>query len=203
VILLSSILIGLPAAWFRAKLKRRNLQIPEFNWELLVLVGFLPQFFAFFFHPTQKVIPDNFAAIVLVSSQVILLVFVLANYRLPGFWSLGLGLLLNFVVITANGGLMPISPEVLDQLVPDALISDWEVGTRYGMGKDVILPISKTRCWWLSDRLLLPAWLPYSVAFSIGDIFLAVGAFLLIWAQGGPTKGYFNYQKHGEENVYK
>lgn len=162
------------------------MQVPKLKMELLVLIGFLPQFLAFFFRPSRRIIPDNLAAAFLISSQVLLLIFALANYDQPGFKFLGLGLLLNLLVISVNGGLMPISPEVVEKLVPDALPGTWEIGARLGTGKDVVLPVSETRLWWLSDRFLLPDWFPYTAAYSVGDIFIAVGAYWLLWAAGGP-----------------
>jgi hypothetical protein len=35
--------------------------------------------------------------------------------------------------------------------------------------------------WWLSDRFLVPQWSPYRVTFSLGDIFISLGAFWLLW----------------------
>jgi hypothetical protein len=40
----------------------------------------------------------------------------------------------------------------------------------------------------LSDYYTLPDWLHYPVAFSLGDVLIAVGAFWLLWSLGGPRK---------------
>lgn len=120
-----------------------------------------------------------------------LLVFAWLNRRLPGGWLLGTGLLLNFLAIILNGGLMPISPETVHALVPDAPDGSWRIGERLGRTKDVVLPEEATRLGILSDRFLLPQWMSYPVAFSLGDVILALGAFWLIFsmADASQTRG--------------
>ena len=56
------------------------------------------------------------------------------------------------------------------------------MGSRLGTGKDIVLAVDQTRLWWLSDRFLLPLPGGY-VAFSLGDVLIAVGAFfvLCVW----------------------
>jgi len=99
---------------------------------------------------------------------------------------LGLGLGLNFLVIVINGGWMPISPETVQKILPNATHNAWTVGERLGSTKDIILPIVEIKLEWLSDRFLLPAFFPWRVAYSIGDIFIAFGAFWMLWVQGKP-----------------
>jgi hypothetical protein len=79
---------------------------------------------------------------------------------------------------------MPVSPEVVEKLLPDAPADAWQVGERVGW--NIVLSVTDTRLWWLSDHLLLPAWFPVRKALSIGDVLIAVGAFWYLWALGGP-----------------
>jgi hypothetical protein len=187
MVLLSAVVAGSIAGLARAHIGRRKLHAPDIQYEWLVIVAFLPQLIVFGL-PTSANIPDVYARVALVSSQVILLVFTWLNRRAPGFWVLGLGLLLNFIVIAANGGLMPISPHLIERYFPGTAGVTWDLGERMGHSKDIILPIAETRFYWLSDRLVLPDWISYRVAFSVGDIFIGVGAFWLCWSLGGPEK---------------
>jgi Family of unknown function (DUF5317) len=180
---IAGLLVGILWAW----LSKRRYEIPEIRHIWLVVLAFLPQWFIFYLPATRRSIPDQWAIVGLVGSQILLLIFVWRNSFQPrfrnrlGFWLLGIGLIFNLTVIGLNGGLMPISPETITQLVPDAAPGSWQAGLRFGTGKDIVLAIDQTRLWWLSDRFLLP--LPgQHVAFSLGDIFIAAGAFYILCA---------------------
>jgi len=104
---------------------------------------------------------------------------------------LGLGLLLNFLVISVNGGLMPISPEMAARLYPAVAVNTWETGQQLAGNKDVVLPAPKTRLWSLSDRFFasFPLRNSYRVAFSLGDILIASGIFWWLWMANSPSSG--------------
>jgi hypothetical protein len=186
MILLPAIVAGLLAGLARARHSNGHLKSPDLRLVWLVPIAFLPQWLAFDLAVTRRLTTDSLAAAALVGSQVLLLGVAWFNRNQPGFWALGIGLALNLSVIACNGGLMPVSPEVVAQLLPDTPVETWQVGERVGW--NVILPVADMRLWWLSDHILLPAWFPYRNALSIGDIIIAAGAFWYMWALGSPER---------------
>lgn len=199
MILVVAVIIGLAAGLIRARITKRPYQPPPLKFIWLVLVALLAQWIVFGFRPSREIVPDLYASYVFVLSQFLLLVFAWANRRTPGFWLLGAGLLLNLTVILLNGGWMPISPDTVRWLAPDAAPGAWQIGERLAYGKDKVLLVENTRVWILSDQLRSPDWLSYRFAFSLGDIAIAVGAMWLLWWIGG--RKHTNEQKNFEEVV--
>ncbi len=186
MILLPAIAAGLLAGLTRARYRNGYLKSPDLRLVWLVPIAFLPQWLAFNLPVTRRLTTDKTAAAALVSSQALLLIFAWFNRNQSGFWALGTGLALNLSVISLNRGLMPVSPEVVAELLPDLPTEAWQVGDRVGW--NVVLPVTNTHLWWLSDYLLLPAWFPYRKALSVGDLLVAAGAFWYLWALGVPKR---------------
>jgi len=199
MILLVGIVAGLAAGLLRAKLNNLSYQPPQLRCWWLVLIAYIPQFLVFQFSPTSQSIPDAVAPYALVGSQAILILFFWFNRQRPGFWFLGAGLILNFIVINLNGGMMPISPETIHRLEPGSSFN-FEAGERLGNQKDIILPVDQTRLWVLSDIFTLPEWTSLHVAFSLGDILIAAGAFWLFWSLGKPGR-IFIRERHSNESL--
>lgn len=107
----------------------------------------------------------------------LLLAFAGRNIGQRGFWLIGIGMALNLLAITANGGLMPISPETASKLYPHIAPPDWQTGVQLVGTKDILLPAAQTHLLWLTDRFLITfdPWLPFRTAFSLGDVLLALG----------------------------
>jgi len=195
MLLILAVFAGCLVGIFKAWLSNRRYEIPHIRQSWLVLIAFFPQWLAFYLPLTRRLLADRWAITALISSQVLLLIFIWQNRHQPRIYSrvgislLGLGLILNLAVILLNGGLMPIRPENVTRLVPDASPGSWQVGSRLGTGKDIVLALSKTRLWWLSDYFYLP--LPgRDVAFSVGDIIIAIGVFIVLCVWDGVQSDY-------------
>jgi hypothetical protein len=182
MILLIAVTLGLAATLVRARLTHRTLKFDPLKWDWLVIVCVIPQILAFYLPAVGKLIPDRTIPFIQIASMLGLVLFSLANFFTPGFWALGFGLLSNFIVITFNGGWMPISVETLQRMFPNHPADYWMIGSRLGSTKDLIMAPANIQLPWLSDRFTFPAGLPQNVAFSLGDIFLSIGAFLLLWS---------------------
>ncbi|WP_026485999.1 DUF5317 domain-containing protein [Caldanaerobius polysaccharolyticus] len=89
---------------------------------------------------------------------------------------ISIGVILNFIVIFANGGRMPVSLNALraaglNNLIPD-LVSN-RVATHQVLDSDTRLKL-------LADVMMLPKPYPLPKAFSVGDLFIASGTFAII-----------------------
>src|SRR4051794_39665369 len=77
--------------------------------------------------------PDAWLGLAYTGSAALLPIVLLANFRLPGFKLLLAGALSNLIVMAANGGFMPITPEVLAAMGRD--LSLFELGERLPVRK--------------------------------------------------------------------
>jgi|SRR5581483_6902539 len=101
------------------------------------------------------------------------------NRRLPGVIWITLGLCLNFLVITLNGGFMPVSAAAR-QFAGMPPLS--------GRDNNVIPLTDSSRLPWLSDTLPLPAFVPFANVFSPGDLLIVLGGFIFIQRALVPPK---------------
>ncbi|MDI7247658.1 MAG: DUF5317 domain-containing protein [Bacillota bacterium] len=106
----------------------------------------------------------------------VLLYAVWANRHIRWMPLVGIGVILNFVVILANGMRMPVSADMLAAVGMDKQVAAIESGrvlTYKLIG-------TTTRLWPLGD--VVPIGSPYPIhrVISAGDIVMAIGVFLLI-----------------------
>ena len=113
------------------------------------------------------------------STYVLLLAFVILNRRRIGFLVIGVGMLLNFLAIVSNGGLMPVTPANVEKAGMGSKIEGVELGEAIPRSMNVLLEESDTNLQWLSDRFTWGSPGPFSV-FSIGDVIIAAGLIVVL-----------------------
>lgn len=110
-------------------------------------------------------------------SYALLLAALAANRRLWALWIAAVGVLMNFVVIAANGGAMPADASLVRASGQGKLLAPVQAG-RYPT--HALLDAS-TRLPYLADRYLLPRPYPRPCVFSPGDVLITLGVVLLIF----------------------
>lgn len=120
-------------------------------------------------------VPDPAIRIAFPATCVAIFPFLIANWRFVGIKVMTAGVLLNFLVIAANGGLMPVDAAAVDA-VGEVDSSSLSAGNHIPGTKNILLAPEDTRLRPLGDTILIT--LPYSLttrAVSPGDLLLALG----------------------------
>jgi hypothetical protein len=136
------------------------------RWAPLAMVGLAVQV-ALFSDPLAEVVGDAGPPIY-VASTAIVLVAVLRNLDISGVVIIALGACSNLVAIIANGGYMPANA--------DALASIGGVAPGFSNSSVVSDPALGP----LTDIFAIPAWVPLSNVFSIGDVLIGIGVAVTI-----------------------
>lgn len=109
-----------------------------------------------------------------VASTALVLAALIFNLRQPGFWLITLGAFLNFLVITANGGQMPASPDALAVLTGTPALP-------HDNFSNSVVAAPGTPLWFLGDIFVLPRPIPLANVFSIGDVLIGAGGAAFIF----------------------
>ncbi|MGQ9492526.1 MAG: DUF5317 domain-containing protein [Anaerolineae bacterium] len=180
MILVAAIVVSIAVALLRGG-RFTNLVSFPLRWGLLAVAAFAIQALFIYQTPTRKTIGVwGWQEIFFMTSHLLLLATVWLNRHLPGVKVIGLGLLLNLTVMAANGGWMPVTPDAVVKVGHTGLVPSLETGTRVYSSKNIILPAEQTKLRFLSDIFILARPFPIPTIFSIGDVFVAAGIFLLI-----------------------
>jgi hypothetical protein len=95
--------------------------------------------------------------------------FVWANRHIHGLLMVGLGGALNFAAIATNGGVMPADPDA----IATAGLAGEEGFANSAPAQDALLGF-------LGDVFAVPDGLPFANVFSVGDVVILLGAFLVL-----------------------
>lgn len=139
----------------------------------LFLAALALQVVAFPFTVLPWTTNESAASALWIASYALLLVAAVLNRRIVGVPIVTLGMLLNLVAILANHGTMPVRYSAMHE----AGRTDVLQANSTAMA-DPSLP-------WLVDRWAAPEWIPLANVFSVGDVVIAVGAFVLVLAAMG------------------
>lgn len=185
MVLLWAVVIGLIVGLCRGG----NLKVLgniRFRYSWLILIALIVQVLIFPLFGPEPIIAAGTGYLHYLSYGLLLL-FVLFNVRIKPVVVMGMGLVLNFVVIGLNGGRMPASVNSLRKSGEVGLAN--ELVSRGNFG-NVIPMDSSTKLNVLGDKIFLPSWVPFSSAFSVGDVVISVGVIWLLGTKmvGGPPK---------------
>ncbi len=176
MILAHAVYILLALAVCRSLILRRNLITPigqrpyKGGWKIVagIIVLYAGQSILVVYAPGQTVLQMLIVAITHLG--ILLLLFL--NRHLPGVKLIFLGGMLNILVMAANGGWMPLTPDNAYYVHPERPVP--EVGVRPPSSKNIILDKKDTNLWLLSDIIRITA--PWRrSAISIGDVLLVAG----------------------------
>ncbi len=176
MILAHVFLILIILAVIRSLILRRNLIAPigkrpyKGGWPLLVGIAAMYTLQATLV--TYAPEKTTFQAFILAFSHIGLMALIFSNRHIPGVKIVLLGAALNALVVLANGGWMPVTPETDYFVHPDRPVP--AAGFKPPNSKNVVLNYEDTNLWILSDiiRVTVP-W--RRTAISIGDVLLMIG----------------------------
>jgi hypothetical protein len=171
MIFLVAIGLGLLAG-FAARGRIENLAHLHFRWPWLVLAVLLVRA-ATLLTPLNRVDGAQYVYAASLAALVAWTVWHIS--RVAGIWLVAAGSALNLVVIVANNGRMPVSPELAGSLV------------QRGHAGQYVVMASDTHLNWLADWIVLRLG-PVEI-YSAGDLVVALGiAVLIAWAMRSREK---------------
>jgi hypothetical protein len=141
----------------------------RFRWAPLIVLGMAVQL-ALFSSPLGNALGDA-APLVYILSNVTVLIAVGANLAIPGLAIVLVGGSSNLLAIVANGGYMPVSTDALATMgrMPKVDYSNSAPRDVVNFGP-------------LTDVFTMPAWVPMSNVFSVGDILIGIGIAIAVVA---------------------
>ena len=145
------------------------------KWYFFIL-GFMVEFAAVYMASREVSFFRDNILIVHFLSYLLLFIGIYFNHRTLSFRIVFIGVFLNFLVIMANGGQMPVSGEAM----ADIGLIDNMIAIRDGKIITHTLMNGNTALKYLGDIFVLAKPYPRPKIFSIGDVFMALGIFMYI-----------------------
>lgn len=171
--LLDGLILSIVIGWFRGGSLKR-LASAEFRCGWLIIAAFAFQNLVALAQSYLE-LPKVAAFLGIILAYLVLLVVVWLNWRDRWILLVGLGVLLNFIVIILNGG-MPVSLEVVRQYASPEKIKAVEQ-----LQSALHIPMTdRTVFKFLSDIIPLPPPYPHPQIVSVGDVLVSLGVFAFI-----------------------
>ena len=149
-------------------LKRRTVYVPAVRGFWLIATAVVAQTLVMNVFPA--VVPHALASAVHLLTYAVAALFLALNLgRIPGFVTIAVGGGCNLVAILANGGVMPARPEALRYAGFVQEAGEFANSTA----------VEGARMWWFGDIFAIPSYLPFSNVFSVGDVILLFGAYIV------------------------
>ncbi len=113
---------------------------------------------------------EDLSAQIHLASYLLLGAFLVVNRHVPGLLVIAAGGALNFAAIVTNGGVMPADPDAI------AAARIPQNATEFANSA----PADGAPLGFLGDVFHTPGWLPIHNVFSVGDLVVVLGAFVLL-----------------------
>ena len=189
--------IGIAVSLWRRLVQggKGNFAPPMLRLTLLPILGLGLQFIALrWTNGWERFVP-------LTLSQVLLLIFFVANWEHRPLRLIAVGVFLNLIPIISNGGYMPITPQAMSTLHPDTEPSQWIAGFTHIGSKDMVLPAAESMFWFLGDVFVLRRPFPMPTAFSLGDVAIALGLGWTVYRFSEPSGVQYGPNRSGSSRV--
>ena len=139
----------------------------DYGW--VMIAGLLVQ--VVLFSPAAAERVGDLGPPIYVASTAVVALAILANLGITGMAVVAVGAISNLAAIVANGGYMPADPGAMAAL---GMVEP----TTYSNSSVVADPALRP----LTDIFAMPAWVPFSNVFSIGDVIIVIGVVIVIVA---------------------
>jgi|LGOV01.1.fsa_nt_gb energy-coupling factor transporter transmembrane protein EcfT len=184
---IEAMILGLVISFLRGG-RMDNIEYLNIKGWYLIIIGVVLQLVSVF------LTKYSFATYIQLIGIIFVLIVVVLNIKLRGFWLMLFGGMLNFLAVILNGYKMPVNPIIIENNKLSSFMDMIIDG-------EIINYISTSVGGWsamLGKIMMTPQWYPFPKMLSIGDIVISIG---IIWFIYGETKRK-NYRKESKMVQY-